>query len=156
WEAAVRLRPGDAVLHQSAGQASLDLHRSEPNPERVAAAVRHLVTARDLCPVLAHPHARLGELAAALSRADSPVRYFERAARRLPSESESWYGLGGAYLDVGRPAEAQAAWRRYLESGERLRRQLLDRAVAAWGVEAVRQSVLPDRPDVWIAAAQHL
>src|SRR5262249_34859534 len=56
--------------------------------------------------------------------------------------------------DVGRPAEAQAAWRRYLESGERLRRQLLDRAVAAWGVEAVRQSVLPDRPDVWIAAAQ--
>jgi O-antigen ligase len=156
WEAAVRLRPRDAVVHQSAGQANLDLYRAEPRPERLAAAARHLVAARDLCPMLAHPHARLGELAPLLARADPPVIYFERAARLLPAETDIWYGLGGAYLDAGRTEDAQRAWRRYLESGERLRPPLLDRAVAAWGADAVREKLLPDRPDVWLAAAQQL
>jgi len=151
----VRLRPRDAVLHQSAGQANLDLYRGG-HREHLAAATRHLVAARDLCPVLAHPHARLGEIAVGFARADSPVRYFERAARLLPSETDIWYGLGGAYLDAGRTDEAQAAWRRYLESGDRILAPLLDRAVAAWGVDAVREQLLPNRPDIWIAAAQHL
>src|SRR5262249_55422123 len=89
WDAAIRLRPHDAVLHQSAGQANLDLYRdgpSERRAEHLAAAGRHLVAARDVCPVLAHPHARLGEISGTLARADAPVRYFERAARLLPSE----------------------------------------------------------------------
>src|SRR5262249_10986347 len=42
WEAAIRLRPNDAVLHQSVGQANFDLYRGEPRPERLAVAARHL------------------------------------------------------------------------------------------------------------------
>jgi O-antigen ligase len=155
WEAAVQLRPRDAVLHQSAGQASLDLYRGG-RADSLATAVRQLVAARDACPVLAHPHARLGELSGAVARADTPVRYFERAARLLPSETEIWYGLGGAYLDAGQTEEAAAAWRRYLESGERFRPQLLDRAAARWSADAIRDKLLPDRPEVWIAAAHQL
>jgi O-antigen ligase/tetratricopeptide (TPR) repeat protein len=154
WEAALRLRPHDAVMQQAAGQAYLDLYR-EGRGEFLDPAVRHLVKARDLCPVLAHPHARLGELAPLLARADTPVHYFERAARLLPSENDVWYGLGGAYLGAGRPDDAKAAWRRYLYGNDRLQAKVFDRAAAAWGIDGVRD-LLPDRPEAWFAAAERL
>jgi tetratricopeptide (TPR) repeat protein len=159
WEAATQLRPQDAVLHQEAGQAYLNLCTlvdAATQAQRLREGLRHLVVSRDLCPFLAHPHVRLGEWHSELAVADPADRYFERAVKVLPDDHELWYAVGRAYLDSGRHSEAQRAWQTYLSRDRKRLPQIAVLARKAWGEEVIRSSVLPPIPSLYVAVAKHL
>jgi tetratricopeptide (TPR) repeat protein len=119
-------------------------------------ALRHYLRARDLCPLLADPHVRIAADVSWLARADSRVTYIRRALQLLPGDAELWYLAGSEELLDGRPELAWQSWRRALEVSDRYLAVVLDRAGRVLAPRDVLAKVLPDRPEVLLAAADRL
>jgi tetratricopeptide (TPR) repeat protein len=119
-------------------------------------ALRHYLVARDLCPLMAKPHVRLGASVEWLQGAEPRSVYLRRAKRVLPRNAELWYLVGTLELLDHQDDKAWKSWRRSLELSQVYLPPILKRATAKLGALAVLDKVLPDRPEVLLAAADHL
>lgn len=146
WAAAAKLRPGDATYHQALGQTLLDAGDE-------AEGLRHLIAARDRCPVLAPPHVRLGERRVALAVGDEAAVYLERGARLAPGDPVVWYELGRRHLLDGHLESAWPAWRRCVELADEFVPAVAARAAEYLAPDELMAQVLPARPSALVAAA---
>src|SRR5205814_7599873 len=73
--------------------------------------------ARDLCPLLPRPHARLAAFASALNHPDEIDAYWARTERLAPTDPDLWYFAGLHHFRAGDYGRAWEEWRHCLELG---------------------------------------
>jgi O-antigen ligase/tetratricopeptide (TPR) repeat protein len=124
--------------------------------EHMAPALRHLLRARDLCPIRAMVHLEIADHVDDFTAAEPRAAYLERAKLLAPADPELWYRSGLHELSDGRPDRAWASWRRSLELSDRDLPEILDRSVAALGPAGTLRRVFPDQPGPLLEAAKRL
>jgi O-antigen ligase/tetratricopeptide (TPR) repeat protein len=162
-EAAARASPERAELQVEAARAHLSRWESEvaggdaeSGRAHLLAALAHCVQARDLCPLTAAAHVRLGAHAGEFEKADPRGDYLRRACRVFPSDPEVFYLAGLMALYDGHAEQAARDWRRSLELSDRFLESILARGQRAFTDEELTARVLPDRPALLHAAAIEL
>jgi tetratricopeptide (TPR) repeat protein len=118
-------------------------------------AVRHWLLARDLCPLLSEAHLSLAWYAGRFTEADPPALYLERATLAAPHDPGLWY-LSGRALLAERPAQACGHWRRSLELSDKDLGPILAAGARRFTPQQILEDILPDRPEVIMAAAAEL
>ncbi|HXG09752.1 MAG TPA: O-antigen ligase family protein [Gemmataceae bacterium] len=139
-----------AVRQQHDGGEAEQLRRDHLIP-----ALGHYLRARDLCPLLAEPHEKLGEYAHYLTRAEPRFVYLARAARLCPHDARLWYLCGRELLEDD-PDLACKNWRRSLELSDQYLDDILALSAGRLDPDQILEEVLPDRPDVLVTAAVRL
>jgi tetratricopeptide (TPR) repeat protein len=134
--------------HRSRAEAALVRRHLVP-------ALRHLVRARALCPLLPEPHLYLADYGDKLPRAEARAAYLERAALLTPSHASVWFQCGQEYL-AGPADRAWACWRRSLELSDVYLGPIAQQGAERLGPEGLLQQVLPKRPAILVAAALEL
>jgi O-antigen ligase len=122
----------------------------------VVAALRAARMGRNVQPLAAGPHLRLGAFADRFARSDPAAVYFDRAKRVGRAQPDVWYVAGKAAAARGDWASALADWHESLTLAPR-RLQAIARA-ASGRVPAVlfREQALPNDPAVWFAVMPEL
>jgi tetratricopeptide (TPR) repeat protein len=158
-ENAVEARPGNALYLHELGQAYLALALTHPieSDERnklLREALRHWRAARDLSPMMAPTHARLGRYRDLFDRADLAIVYFQRARSLLPTDSEIAYFCGQARWETGDRTGACADWKSSLTATDRFLEEILTLANVGLSHDVILRDVLPDQPAVIYRAAE--
>jgi tetratricopeptide (TPR) repeat protein len=183
---ALRLRPGTASLHSETAYAHLAVYQETQelwaeqkatatgaagNPGGAAVgdvalerlkrahlvpALRHLLLARDLCPIRAIAQFDLASFVHDLERANPQSAYLERVALLAPVQPWFWYQSGRLALADGRQAEAWADWQRSLALSSKLLPQILEASRRHVDTAGLLRAVLPDRPELLLEVAQGL
>jgi O-antigen ligase/tetratricopeptide (TPR) repeat protein len=156
--AAAAARPGNALYRHELGQAHLAVALTFPegSPEREVAlreALGHWRAARDLSPVIAPTHARLGRHRDLFQRADPALTYFLRARSLMPTDPEIIYSCGEARWKAGDAAGACEDWKESLNRSDQFLKDVLDRAAQRLTPEQILSEALPDRPEIVFKAA---
>jgi tetratricopeptide (TPR) repeat protein len=99
FEAALRLAPNDAPLHDNLG-VTLE------SAGRTAEAMQHIETALRLDPKYALAHSNLGNALLRTGDLAAAIDQFEEALRLRPDYADAHYNLAGALDRAGRTAEA--------------------------------------------------
>ena len=110
FEAALRLAPNDATLHDNLGVTLESAGRTAEAMQQFEAALR-------LDPKYALAHSNLGNAFLRTGDRAAAISQFEEALRLRPDYAEAHYNLGGALDQAGRTAEA----RQHLEAAVRLK-----------------------------------
>ncbi len=161
---AVSLGPLNAQLHYELGLAHEQLAarlRGNSSPDRRAAleqlmlALQEYLHARDACPLLSGPQAGIASYASLMKRGDRAEDYMRRAKLLSPGQVEMWYVCGLRELTMNRPQDAWATWRHCLELSDQHLAQILGQTSYLKTNQLV-EKVLPDRPEVLLAAALYL
>jgi tetratricopeptide (TPR) repeat protein len=175
-EMAVRLSPDDARLQSEAAYAHFRAYQEmetewaerqpgvAPGKEAVARlkrarmvpCLRHMLRARDLCPVRAIAHLDLAALVHDLRQADPQDAYLDRAVLLAPAEPRVWYAAGRLALADGRLPSAWAYWRRALALSRDLLPQVLEQSRRHLDTAGLLRDVLPDQPELLLAVAARL
>jgi O-antigen ligase len=162
---AASLAPDDAELQFDLGYArALEFERQKDSPRwdkeaallNLTQALRNYLLARDACPLLAEVQMGLATYADRMKRADVRATYLGRVKLLAPGDPESWYLCGLQELEAREPERAWASWRRSLELSETYLIQIAVRSARILGPQKMLAMVLPDRPDVLLAAASRL
>lgn len=157
--------PGEGLaVERILGLGALAAVQTERAEEAEARAVeQHLrpglhqmLLARNLCPLLGTPHARLAAYRHAFTRADPASRYLERARSLVPFDPDIWYASGLQFLLDDQPDQAWAAWQRCLHLSDQHLNVIVDRASRQLNGPELLDRVLPDRPETLLAAAERL
>jgi len=127
-------------------------------------ALFHMIVARDLCPLLARPQARLSlyandahpEIGITMSKSDPAIRYCERAALLAPFDPDILYTLGLMQFQAGQFDAAWTTWRKSLSLKPTHLRSIVTAALPKLGPEAFSDKLLPDDPAVMLEAARVL
>jgi hypothetical protein len=119
-------------------------------------ALRHALEARDLCPLMSKPHARLAVYASRLRQADSRSAYLARAKMLASTDPELFFQAGLDEFLSGNVDDACQSWRRSLELSSLYLPQILPLASQKLGAADMLEKILPDKPDILIAAANQL
>ncbi len=112
--------------------------------------------ARDCCPLLVEPHFMLANHVTRLQRGDSRAAYLGRVKWVAPGDPEAWYLCGLQELSAHDPVVAWASWRRCLELSDLYLTAILEASALTLSPEEIVESVLPDRPELLLAAARRL
>jgi tetratricopeptide (TPR) repeat protein len=124
--------------------------------DRVAAVLRHLLRARDLCPLWAEAQLQLAENRGRLDCGDPAAAYLDRAKFLAPENAEVFYHCGIQELADGQTDEAWQSWRHCLELSGVYLSAILDRSSDVLGPQEILDRILPDRPEVLADAADYL
>jgi O-antigen ligase/tetratricopeptide (TPR) repeat protein len=119
-------------------------------------ALRHLLRARDLCPLLPQPHVRLAANVRVLARADSRLTYLERALFVARTDPWLWYLCGLQELAESNRERAWKDWRHSLDLSDRYLALIVEQSARILGPDGVADQVLPERPAVLLAGAHVL
>jgi tetratricopeptide (TPR) repeat protein len=119
-------------------------------------ALRHYLRARDLCPLLVTPNLKLAAYGHVLAQADPPEHYLARAKRLAPGNPAVWYLCGLVEAELKQPKRAAQSWRRSLELSERYLPEILAAATGLLPPGERLADVLPDRPELLLAAVSRL
>jgi O-antigen ligase/tetratricopeptide (TPR) repeat protein len=122
----------------------------------LAPALRAYLRARDLCPLLADPHLRIALHLPHFERAEPRAAYLERVKTLAPDDPEAWYLCGVQEIFDGQPGQAWRSWRHSLELSDRYRATIVAAVARNPKAGEVFPRVLPDRPALWLAAAEQL
>jgi tetratricopeptide (TPR) repeat protein len=172
-EAAARLMPEDAPLQIMVARAHMTIYQDglqaieqdgrEDDTAWAELEIRHrlpalgrYLQARDLCCILPEPHLEIAFLYDTMERAEPRSVYLERAKRLAPADPLLWYLYGIEEQSDGRSEQAWQSWRRSLELSDRYRPAILDRSAQQLAPEEIVRNVVPDRPDILLAAASEL
>lgn len=158
-EAATRIDPGDADLQLELGQVFLDRVTPKSKNWREDALIpglRHMIAARNDCPLLPRPQMRLAAFASELKHADPPERYWERAELLAPSDPDLWYLHGAHLLKAGQSDAAWERWRRSLALSPNHLKGIVTAAYPKLGVNGLLERILPDSPGQLVSAAELL
>jgi O-antigen ligase/tetratricopeptide (TPR) repeat protein len=118
--------------------------------------LRHYLEARDLCPLMAKPHVRIGASVEWFQRADPRSVYLRRAKLALPHNAELWYLVGSLELMDHQEEQAWSSWRRSLEVSQQFLHPIVERAGGTLNTRELIDKVLPERAETVVAAADQL
>jgi tetratricopeptide (TPR) repeat protein len=153
-QTATRIDPTDADMQLELGQLYLD---RTPVKDRLADSIvpgiRHMILARNSCPLLARPQMRLAAYAKLLEKADQPPRYWERAAQLAPADADFWYLRGAYALKHNEPAAAWEYWHRCLELSPSHLKQIVPAAFPKVGINGLLAQILPENAELIAKAA---
>ena len=124
--------------------------------EHLVPALRHLLLARDLCPLRLEPHMQLAAYVEKLEKADPRSAYLGRAKLVVPNSPRLWYAWGGVELSDKDSEQACRSWRRCLELSDQYLPAILDQSAGRLTPQEVLGRVLPDDPGLLAKAASHL
>lgn len=173
--AAVQLSPDDADLRTELGQVYLDAQRASlPVPteakkaepvidEPVKLGLREMIAARNLCPLIAKPHARLAAYAADidpskphLANSDPAAKYWQRAVQLAPYDAELLFFAGQYALQQGNNDLAWDLWRKSLERSPKRLESIVVTALPYLGGEGMMAKILPNEAGQLIDVAKML
>ncbi len=137
-------------------RARPERHPPEMIEAHILPALRALRTARDLCPLVAEVHARLGLLAGYCAESEPALVHLERAKRILKNDPDIWYACGVEAARTGDRAGAIAQWKQSLRLSPKQLRPILRAARSTLTPEEMLDALLPDDPVVLLAAADDL
>ncbi|MBX7105329.1 MAG: O-antigen ligase family protein [Gemmataceae bacterium] len=173
---AIHRSPDDAELRTELGQVYLDSWRAfldkQGSPDNatpaghgadresrqaydnyIKPALRQMIAGRDLCPLLARPHARLAAWAVdvpgpgpRMAQSDPAAKYWARAIRCAPYDPDLLYYAGQMEFDAGRFDLACDYWRRSLDRRSTHLRAILNAALPRIGPDEVMKRLLPGDP----------
>jgi tetratricopeptide (TPR) repeat protein len=144
------------LLASAARQELAKGEQQQLTREHLVPALRHLLLARDLCPLRLEPHMQLAFHAENLERADPRSAYLGRAKLVVPNDPGFWYAWGGMELSDKDPEQACKSWRRSLELSDQYLPAILDQSAGRLTPQEVLGRVLPDDPGLLARAASHL
>jgi O-antigen ligase/tetratricopeptide (TPR) repeat protein len=151
WTTAFSWLLGDAAQRERSRPEQKQLIREYVHP-----SLRHYLNARNRCPLLSEPHLVLSMHVKMLDEADSRQAYLERVKLLSGGDSEAWYVCGIEEYMAKEPARARASWRRCLELSDRYFPQILGLSSHDLAPGEIVEFVLPDRPELLLAAALQL
>ena len=146
-EAAARLWPSDAETWNQLAAVHIAAGREV---EGLKAARK----ARDLCPLVAAAHVRLGAFSHLFEKSEPPATHFDRAKRVAGFDGDVWYLSGSAALERNDRAAAWADWRESLSRSRSRLEPVVKRAAEHLPPGELMKHVLPDDPEVWVAAGE--
>jgi O-antigen ligase len=118
------------------------------------------LAARNACPLMPEPHLVLALNADRLVNAEPPRAYLDRAEMLAPRLPDIWYYSGIDHLANNQRDAAFSDWKKCLTLSDRFLNAILIRALQpAAGLtnpNDILEKVLPDQPDVIVAAALRL
>lgn len=144
WLASATLRQG-AIQEQD--------HLKEVH---LVPALRHLVRARDLCPLLCEPHVRIAAHRETLDEADSRAAYLGRAKLLMSPNAELWYLCGMQEFLDGDVDQATQSWHRCLELSDQHLAEILGMVASSLSPADILERLLPERPALLVKAANQL
>jgi O-antigen ligase/tetratricopeptide (TPR) repeat protein len=151
WETALGWSLAGAVEQNRAQAWQAALAR-----EHFPRALRHYREARNRCPLLAEPHLVLATHTARLAAGDSRDAYLDRVKLLSSGDPEAWYLCGLQELEIREPERAWSSWRRCLELSDHYLAPILESSTGELAVPEIAEKVLPDRPELLLAASVRL
>lgn len=143
------------LLHLQHNNRSADfavLQASAPVAHNLTHAVRHLLLARDACPILPRVHLALAELAVAVAQ-DDPS-YLASASALAPADQGFLLRAGAFALQSKRPDLAIACFRRCLELAPDQLPEVLKFATGAADLQLDLEQLLPDDLELLVAMSR--
>jgi O-antigen ligase/tetratricopeptide (TPR) repeat protein len=154
-ESAASIDPADADMQLELGQVYLDRNVTTNRlTESVLPGLRHIIDARNDCPLLPRPQMRLAAFQKYLYRADPAEEYWQRAERLAPSDSDFWYLRGMYAFRNGRPGKAWEYWRRSLQLAGGHLKEIVTNAYPTLGVRGLLAEIMPDDAEQLVKAAE--
>lgn len=159
---ALLLKPNDGELNILMAEAKFGVRQQQgdakesPEYQRLTVeALRRVLRARQLCPILPTPHMRLAANTANLATSDSPLEYLRRAQSLAPSDPQLWYFIGLQQLKENQIDDARESWKRSLELSPQRVANIMDRASVVC-TPAQLLEMLPDDAETIVEAVDHL
>lgn len=160
----ILLDSGTAALQSKPGAAPADDARKRAGQALLAEGMRQMIAARDLCPLLARPQARIGAFAKgsnnptgfALAESEPPEKYWERAQRLAPYDPDLLFYIGEHEFAAGRFERAWVAWREALRRRHVHVREIVTSALGKLSADEAMKQVLPPDAGLLVKAAQLL
>jgi serine/threonine protein kinase/tetratricopeptide (TPR) repeat protein len=109
---AIARDPRFALGHATLGEAYRLKFETDHHPEWVERAFTSCRTAVEIDNRLPAAHVTLGHLNATLGKNDAALQEFQRALDIKASDADALIGIAGVYEQMGRPADAEANYRR--------------------------------------------
>jgi tetratricopeptide (TPR) repeat protein len=125
-------RPADSWTHYRLGDAYVQKFRVTADPSWLELAERALRQSVALMPEQASARRHLAYVLYTRHEFEAAAREAAHAVAIDPGDSHAWGVLGDAHLEVGRYADAEAAYRRMLETGDDLYAEV--RRAALWSL----------------------
>jgi O-antigen ligase/tetratricopeptide (TPR) repeat protein len=151
WTTAFSWLLGEAAQRERSRPEQKQLVREYALP-----SLRHYLNARDRCPLLREPQLVLAMHVRMLNEADSRQAYLDRVKLLSGGDPEAWYLCGIEEYLAKEPGRSRASWRRCLELSDRYFPQILGLSSRGLDPGEIVESVLPDRPELLLAAALQL
>jgi tetratricopeptide (TPR) repeat protein len=119
-------------------------------------ALQRYLLARDLCPLLSKPQIRLAASVPYLAKADPALAYVDRAKRVVTNDPDLLFLFGVQEILLGQKEQAIDSWHRSLALSDRNVDAVLQLGRGALTAREWAERVLPEKPDVLLAAAVRL
>jgi tetratricopeptide (TPR) repeat protein len=147
---------GRWLLATGAQELQMEDEADKPAREHLFVALRHLMRARDLSPLLLQPQLQIAIHQQDFVKAEARSAYLRRAKMLAPNDPEVWFLLGAQELLDGDPDKAGKSWQHSLELSPKYLDDILAPIVRRDDAEALLAKVLPDRPAILLDAALKL
>ncbi len=157
-EQMIRLEPSDAERRFVLAEAYLDVYQldSTSTSPLLIEAMRQMVCARNLCPLLPEPHARIAAYVEVFAQADPRGLYLDRAKFLAPADPQLWYLCGVQELEDNQLERAWLNWKQSLKLSDLFLARILDRAATHLSGDELLEKILPAQADVLLKAAKYL
>lgn len=132
--------------------------------EFVKPGLQNMIAARDLCPLLARPQARLAlyahdahpENGITMAKSDPELAYWTRAVRLAPFDPDLLFYYGQTMFKAGEYDKTWEAWRQSLHYKPTHLRAMIAAALPKIGPEGIASKLLPDDPAVTLEVARYM
>jgi O-antigen ligase/tetratricopeptide (TPR) repeat protein len=132
--------------------------------EFIAPGLTNMIAARDRCPLLARPHARLAlyaydahpESGIVMAKSDPALDYWARAVRLTPFDADLLYYYGQTLFKAGREDQAWDVWRRSLQQKPTHLKAIIAVASTKLSADELINRLLPDDPVVLLEVARFM
>jgi tetratricopeptide (TPR) repeat protein len=152
--------PLDVVASQWCTRAAWESAAKEEKKQyfeqQLVPALRYHLLARDLCPLMAKPQIRLAGWTPYFVKADPALAYLDRAKRVVTNDPELYFLFGTQEILLGQKERAAQSWRRTLELDDKNLKLMLELGRTTLSPGDWADAVLPDRPQLLVAAALYL
>ena len=130
----------------------------------VKPGLQNMIAARDLCPLLPRPHARLAlyaydahpENGITMAKSDPALAYWGRAVRLAPFDPDLLFYYGQTLFKAGEYDKTWEAWRQSLRYKPTHLRAIIATALPKIGPEGVATKLLPDDPAISLEVARYM
>jgi O-antigen ligase len=130
--------------------------REEAEREHLRPALQNVLVARNVCPLLARPHVLIASHIERFRRAEPRRAYLDRVKLLEPRNPSLYFLFGVEEYADGHIEQACRDWQRSLELADTHLVAILEVTRQSANPQKMLAQVLPERPEVVLAAARHL